>query len=125
RDQRSRRPSRHAASRALGLARTARYGGNATRNRFARGAATLPPTPPPSTRTANARLPRKPMNQAWVGGGLPLPNSAVPVLPAMPGGSPAPAAVPPDCTTLAMNDCNVATTSPPSAGAAADGRGTG
>ena len=56
------------------------------------------------------------MNHAWVGGGLPLPNSAVPVLPNVPDGSPAPAAVPPDCTTLAMNDRNVATTSPPSAG---------
>src|SRR4029453_2024166 len=57
------------------------------------------------------------MNQAWVGGGLPLPNSAVPVLPAVPDGRPAPAAVPPDCTTLAMKDCKVATTLPFSAGA--------
>src|SRR5262245_48691122 len=47
------------------------------------------------------------MNQAWVGGGLPFPNSAVPVLPNVPAGSPAPAAVPPGRTTLAMNDCSV------------------
>src|SRR4051794_36043276 len=56
------------------------------------------------------------MTHAWVCGGLALPNSAVPVLPNVPGGSPAPAAVPPDCTTLAMNARNVATT-PASSGA--------
>src|SRR5215472_11608172 len=47
------------------------------------------------------------MNHACVGGGLPFPNSAVPVLPNVPAGSPAPAAVPPVRTTLAMNDCSV------------------
>ena len=46
------------------------------------GAATWPPTPPPSTSTAKASEPRNPMNQAWVAGGSALPNSAVPVLPA-------------------------------------------
>src|SRR5438552_13816350 len=60
------------------------------------------------------------MNQAWVGGGLPLPNSAVPVLPNESDGSPAPAAVPPDCTTLAMNERKVTTTFGSSGGAAGD-----
>src|SRR6476659_957077 len=59
------------------------------------------------------------MNHAWVGGGFPPPNSAVPVLPNEPGGSPAPAAVPPDCTTLAMNERKVATTFGSSGGAVA------
>src|SRR5450755_2991000 len=56
------------------------------------------------------------MNQAWVCGGLALPNSAVPVLPMTAGGRPAPAAVPPGCTTLAMNERNVATMLGSSAG---------
>ena len=47
----------------------------------AMGAAIWPPTPPPSTSTAKATSPRNPMNQAWVAGGFPGPNSAVPVLP--------------------------------------------
>src|SRR3954447_21921105 len=38
--------------------------------------------------------PRAPTNHACVAGGLPPPNSAVPVLPIVPGGKPAPAAVP-------------------------------
>ena len=55
----------------------------AARKVCAMGAATRPPTPPPSTSTANARSSRKPMNQAWVFGGVSVPNSAVPVLPAI------------------------------------------
>src|SRR5436853_441834 len=47
------------------------------------------------------------MNHAWVLGGFPLPNSAVPVLPNVPGGRPAPAAVPLPCTTLAMKSRSV------------------
>src|SRR6185295_19164536 len=74
--------------------RATRVDQRALRKRAAIGAATRPPTPPPSTITANARLLRYPMNQARVSGGLPLPNSAVPVLPNVPAGSPAPAAVP-------------------------------
>src|SRR5689334_1003412 len=65
------------------------------------------------------------MNHACVGGGFPFPNSAVPVLPKVPGGRPAPAAVPPDCTTLAMKDWSVATTFPGSAGSVAVVRGAG
>src|SRR4029453_1943605 len=72
--------------------RSSRY--RRRRNRAAAGAATRPPTPPSSTMTANARSPRKPMNQAWVGRESPVPNSAVPVLPATPSGRPASAAVP-------------------------------
>src|SRR5437764_13683788 len=60
--------------------------------------------------TANARPPWKPMNHAWVLGGLAFPNSAVPVLPNASAGRPAPAAVPPARTTLAMNDFNVEST---------------
>src|SRR5258707_15300056 len=66
--------------------------------------------------TANARPPRKPMNHAWVLGGLAFPNSAVPVLPNESAGSPAPAAVPPARTTPAMNERNVDTTVGASAG---------
>ena len=55
----------------------------ASRNVWAIGAATRPPTPPPSTITEKARSFRKPMNQAWVLGGTAVPNSAVPVLPAI------------------------------------------
>ena len=55
----------------------------AARNVWAIGAATRPPTPPPSTITANARSSRNPMNHAWVFGGVSVPNSAVPVLPAI------------------------------------------
>src|SRR4029077_19434394 len=58
-----------------------RQPGSWLRNFAASGAATFPPTPPPSTSTAKARLPRKPTNHAWVLGGVALPNSAVPVLP--------------------------------------------
>src|SRR3954447_1345554 len=50
------------------------------------------------------------MNHACVCGGFAVPNSAVPVLPNVPGGNPAPAAVPSPCTTLAMNVRNVAAT---------------
>ncbi len=50
------------------------------------------------------------MYHAWVGGGLPLPNSAVPVLPYESAGSRAPAAVPSPRMTLAMNDFKVAST---------------
>src|SRR3954452_7547223 len=56
------------------------------------------------------------MNHAWVCGGFASPNSAVPVLPKVPAGSPAPAAVPPVWTTLAMNERNVPTTFGASAG---------
>src|SRR3954465_8176107 len=71
-----------------------RHDGSALRNRAAIGAATAPPTPPPYTTTANATSPRAPTNHACVAGGDPPPNSAVPVLPIVPGGNPAPAAVP-------------------------------
>src|SRR6266498_416338 len=73
------------------------------------GAATSPPTPPPSTTTAMAMSPRKPMNQAWVGGLSPVPNSAVPVLPATPSGSPALAAVP-EVTTWRIRSRRVSAT---------------
>jgi hypothetical protein len=56
-------------------------GPSAVRKLAAMGAATEAPKPPPSTMTANATVPRQPMNHAWVGGLGPLPNSAVPVLP--------------------------------------------
>src|SRR5260370_41173913 len=49
------------------------------------------------------------MNHAWVCGGLEAPNSAVPVLPWVPGGRPAPAAVP-LVTTAAIMDCRSVTT---------------
>src|SRR5437588_2782822 len=83
------------------------------------GAATWPPTPPLSTRTAKATSPRKPMNQAWVAGGLPGPNSAVPVLPNT-GGPATLAAVPvPDVTTARMSWCRESSTGPLTATGAA------
>lgn len=82
------------------------------------GAATAPPTPPPTTRTANARSPWYPMNQASVCGGLALPNSAVPVLPTVPAGRPAPAAVPIGLETTACIMVRRPATTPASRGCA-------
>src|SRR5690606_6175175 len=45
------------------------------------------------------------MNQAWVGGSSPDPNSAVPVLPAVPEGKPTSAAVP-SLTTAGISACS-------------------
>src|SRR3954452_19801577 len=51
--------------------------------------------------------PFHPMNHACVFGCAPVPNSAVPVLPCVPGGRPASAAVP-DCTTRSISARRVA-----------------
>src|SRR5689334_3395651 len=58
----------------------------AVRNFFSSGPEVVAPSPPSSTNTATARSPCTAMIQAWVFGGLSLPNSAVPVL--APTGSP-------------------------------------
>ena len=52
----------------------------AVRNDFSRGPLVVAPRPPSSTNTATARSPCVATIQAWVLGGLSLPNSAVPVL---------------------------------------------
>ena len=94
---------------------------SAAKNRAARGAATDPPERPRSTSTAIATSSRKAMNHAWVGGGFPPPNSAVPLLPRTSPSTPDRAVPEPSVTTRRIRARNVSRSEPASAGPARRG----